>query len=269
MTSKKPIKHHYIPKYHINGFGNSNQLYEYDKNRQKINPNPRSPSQLFYQPNLYTVSVCGQTTYLIEESYSTFESQLSKLIRKIEDLNSAEFDKLNLNEEFSNLVKINISIQFWRNPIHEQLAKIKSEALLELFDRFYEFNKDVIPFDKKDVKYLFKKKHKKSIFKFIQFCILPLLTFKFDGKLPEGFKILKIREFGYERDLVCTDNPVCFEQINDEMEFSGYFHFPLTKKLLITNDTGYDFDKIQNVMIEKAQEKVVGSSIELLNHFFL
>lgn len=268
MTSKKPIKHHYIPKYHINGFGNSGQLYEYDKNRKKINPNFKNSSQLFYKKDLYTVSYFGETTWLIEEGYSTIEGRLSKFIRTIENLNSEELYELSLDKNFANLIKINISIQFWRNPLYEQLAQSASKVLLKRFDEFYKCNEDYIFFSRKDVKYLFNRNHKKPIFKFIQFFILPFITFKFDGTLPEGFKILKVNEFGYERDLVCTDNPVCFEQINDEMEFSGYFHFPLTRKLLITNDTEHDFDKIQHVMIGKAKEKVVGSSIELLNHFF-
>lgn len=264
-NKQKALKHHYIPQYYLKGFCDDDNLFVYNKKYNQVSKSSKKPAQIFYEKELHTVQFFGKKSQFIEEAYSKLEEGFSKALSKIKTLSFDEFGELVEHDDGAKILMLMLSVQFWRNPINSDLAKVKSEILLTLFDEAVPFNFEVLPVSRKDIKYFYHMRKEESVLKFIQFFILPLITFKLDRKLPAGFQIISMSEQGYKKDLVCTDCPVFFDELTDKFDFSGRVYFPLSKDVLLIKDTTpYNFNNIQKLMISNSKEKVVASSRSLL-----
>lgn len=86
-------RHHYIPEFYIKGFvGNDGKVSVYNKELGKIDPNRKSPKQVFFEWNRNTYNVHGKETDFVEKLYQFGENKFSPIYRKLtERLEQIEF----------------------------------------------------------------------------------------------------------------------------------------------------------------------------------
>lgn len=263
MSQKISKKHHFIPQFYINGFADENKdIYTYDVTYKSVGKTPKKSAQIFYVEDLHTIEMYGEKSLLIEDSYSILEGDFNNVIAYMKAWPNNALSEIVKVPEFSKILILMLSVQYWRNPVNTIRAKQVSEDLIGLFDRAYPTNYEVIPISKKDIKYFYKKRKHLGVQKFIQYLILPLITFKFDSKQLEGVKLLKLSE---NQDFMSSDNPVMIESFDEGFCFSGDFLFPLTKEFAITNVNFSKIQDVDNMVLLNARKKVIASSIERLD----
>ena len=87
MMKSNSNRHHYIPKFLINGFKNSvGTLYVYDKQKDEIKRKPRSPKSLFFEEGRNTVHVKDDlySSIIEDKIYQDHDDISSKVIRKLQ-----------------------------------------------------------------------------------------------------------------------------------------------------------------------------------------
>ncbi len=93
MTMKKSKKnnrskkHHYLPRYYLEGFTNSqNLLYVYDKQEDRILPDPLPPGNLFFMNDLNTIVLeNGEKSDSLEKLYTKTENSFWKTLDRIRE----------------------------------------------------------------------------------------------------------------------------------------------------------------------------------------
>lgn len=112
----KSTIHHYIPKFFINGFVNTDGfLFVYDKKANKIFDNPRSPKSVFYERNRNTVQLgYSKSTSFIEDLYfKRLDNDASKVLQYLSDsaLSDLDFSIQKMVPFYYFLISL-----FWRIP---------------------------------------------------------------------------------------------------------------------------------------------------------
>ncbi|WP_064435902.1 DUF4238 domain-containing protein [Pseudoalteromonas neustonica] len=263
MSKQISKKHHFIPQFYIKGFSNEdNDVFLYDIEYKKVSSSSKKSSQIFYEEHLHTVKKFGQKSLLIEESYSELEGMFSQVVNQMKDWPDDALQEIVKVKEFIKTLILMLSVQYWRNPRNTLAAQEISGRLVELYDQALPTNGEVIPFDRQDVKY-FQKKHKDlAVQKFIQFLILPLLTFKFIPEQLKGLRIVKLKD---ECDFICSDNPVSLDDIDSEFNFIGKAFYPLTKKYAITNIQFKALSELDDFVLSNARKKIIAFSKKRLS----
>lgn len=263
MNKQIAKKHHFIPQFYIKGFANNNEdVYLYDVEYNKVSNSPKKASQVFYKEHLHTVKKIGKKSLLIESAYSELEGLFANMLSQLKNAPDAALQELIKVPEFTKVLILMLSIQYWRNPNNFSEAQEYSRKLVTLYDQALPTNFEVIPFDREDMKF-FQKKHKDlTIKKFIQFLILPLLTFKFNPEQLSGLRIIKLTS-GLE--FICSDNPVNIDGFDSDFNFLGDVYYPLTYEYAITNIQFTSLLKLDKYILANANKKVFGSSKERLD----
>jgi len=123
LNEKESSRHHYIPELLIKGFTNSeNKIYIYDKIKDRIEKNPRSPKSIFFETDRNTVNVTSNidSSFIEEHLYSPIDSKIGPVIEY--------FKKTRLNDlqfELENIAKLELFIitLFWRIPYSDPLVE--------------------------------------------------------------------------------------------------------------------------------------------------
>lgn len=116
ILKKNSSRHHYIPRFLLEGFANSDGLiYIYDKNQNKILDKPRPPKSVFYEPNRNNIELRDSIQISIIEDYfySNVDNISSEIVKyfKNEELNKIEFTNENIAKFLIFLITL-----FWRIP---------------------------------------------------------------------------------------------------------------------------------------------------------
>lgn len=116
LLSYKSSRHHYIPRFLINGFTNPDGLlYIYDKQNDKILDRPRPSKSIFFEVDRNTVEIKnGLTSSIIEDVfYGDIDNRISKIIRyyQTEPLTNIDFKINDVTEMLVFLISL-----FWRIP---------------------------------------------------------------------------------------------------------------------------------------------------------
>ncbi len=118
--SHKSSRHHYIPKFLINGFTNKeNEVFIYDKDRNIIQANPRPPKSIFWEKDRNTMVIDEVKTSIIEdETYLKLDNFYKKAIEtlRVADLNQEHFS---ISEP--HLLHLFVLNLFWRIPATDDL----------------------------------------------------------------------------------------------------------------------------------------------------
>lgn len=266
-------KHHFLPQSYLKRFSSENdELFILNKQFNKVNPQPKSTSQICYQENLHTVYVRGMKALLIEEILSKFESKFSLFVDFIEQYDANVLTECLHNQDYVNTIKMMLAIQFWRNPKSSELTKEIAENLMEVFDSAYELNIKTLSMSRKDLKYIYKKRNNIQIQKIIQFFLLPLITIHLDGKFPKSWRVCSVG-LRDNKKFITSDNPIYTEIFNVETcSFDGEFAFPITENIILTNlgcDNESQFNFIQSKLFENANKLVISSSKATLDDFLI
>lgn len=263
MAKQNSKKHHFIPQFYIKGFADENlDVFIYDKEYKKVANAGKKSSQIFYEMHLHTVKKFGETSLLIEDSYSELEDILSQLVTQIREWPAEILPEIVKNEEFAKLLILMMSVQYWRNPQKTDDAKSLGLSLVSLYDQAVKTNGELMPFTRKDIKFFQKKSTDEAMQKFVQFLLLPLITFKFHPSQVKGLKVVRLKG---EHEFLCSDSPVMIEAIDSEFNFKGQVFYPLTKHFAITNINVKSMSDFDNVVLSHAKKKIIASSKERLN----
>lgn len=115
VLKKNSAKHHYIPRFLSNGFTNAEGLlFIYDKEKDKINRNPRSTRSIFYEEDRNTIEISDYIkSSIIEDFYSKIDNNASKILKVFQNerLNNIEFTTDNISQLLYFLITL-----FWRIP---------------------------------------------------------------------------------------------------------------------------------------------------------
>ncbi|MFB2744624.1 DUF4238 domain-containing protein [Aeromonas veronii] len=253
-------KHHFVPVFYQKGFlSDQGELYAYKKKFGGIKD--WTPSQILYQEHLHTVSMGSEKTVMIEQFLSQIEGKFKEYLSFIEDnLTNPDLVKLLIDDEnFQRVAKLMVSMQFWRTPCKRQLAVEYSKNLVEQFDKVDDEIKEMLGHDRKFVRFLQKRANKDDSIKFIQFVLLPLLTFDLSKKVS-NLKLFRVN--GTEK-LVTSDRPVIFDDLDALFDFK-MFMFPFTKDLLLVGtdkDTkALSIKTVNHLIARKALDVVLSGS---------
>lgn len=110
------FRHHYIPKFLINGFSNSNGLlYLYDKQKDEIFKNPRPAKSIFFENDRNTLHLDDTTkTSIIEDLlYKGIDDRTSKVIKLYQ---TQEISKIDFNPTDTSTFLFFLISLFWRIP---------------------------------------------------------------------------------------------------------------------------------------------------------
>jgi len=103
-------RHHYIPKFLIKNFSDSDEmLWVYNKTEKRIKKNRQSPKAIFFELGRNLFDVNGEQVDNIEKMYGEVDDLLSKTLEKILLTNTMSGRDLTLMIYFASLMK-------WRIP---------------------------------------------------------------------------------------------------------------------------------------------------------
>ena len=92
---KRSSRHHYIPRFLIEGFTNDEGLlYVFDKKKNKILKTPQAPKGIFYERDRNTFELKqGQESSILEDTlYARIDNDASKIIKYFQNENLTKID---------------------------------------------------------------------------------------------------------------------------------------------------------------------------------
>jgi hypothetical protein len=134
---KKSSRHHYIPKFLIEGFTNEQGLlYVYDKQKDEILKKPKAPKSIFFEwdRNTLDLNQGKQSTFLEEEFYSKIDNDFGKAVKYFQDNTLSE---IKITEENTAQFLFFLITLFWRIPATDYAMKDlidRSEIVAENID---------------------------------------------------------------------------------------------------------------------------------------
>ncbi len=119
---KPSTKHHYLPKFYLNGFTNEKGLFcVYDKVEQKFHINQK-PLNWFFVKHLNSFRKENNLIFTLEEPYfSHLDSRLATVIKKVRQTSLQEHPDIHVNDRIDTLMFI--STLFWRSPFTDNIFK--------------------------------------------------------------------------------------------------------------------------------------------------
>jgi len=176
MNSNRSSRHHYIPKFLIKRFTDENGLlFVYDKERDVILKEQKSPKSIFFRWDRNTVDFNGTKKDNLESLYSALDDMLAR------DLDFVLKSGSITPEQLTSLLLL-ATIQKWRVPnIDENFEKIKSSLTQEKLGIKISFKEDDSKEEKKMVEHI----EKSDIFKAASRTTLPFLPLRNPSKLIE------------------------------------------------------------------------------------
>ena len=119
----KSSRHHYIPKFLIKGFTSKDGLlFVYDKKKDKILTDKRSPKSLFFENNRNTLEITSDVkSSILEDSfYQSIDNDSSKVIKYLQNT-----DSRNIELQITDIASLNFFLisLFWRIPKTDYAAE--------------------------------------------------------------------------------------------------------------------------------------------------
>lgn len=257
IEQKNSTRHHYIPKFLIEGFKNSEGLlYVFDKEKNKILKNPRSPKSIFFEDDRNTVELTEtlESSVLEDVLYSKIDNESSPIVKQYQKdpLNEIKFAP----EDNAKFLFFLITL-FWRIPNTDFAA----EDVM---------NRTVISSSGIDPKVLqndptFRKMQRAGLFKHQ---IDEMIKF---GK--KGTKWVNIHQSGREI-YVIGDNPILFKTVPGKFsEFNDIDFLIAVSSNRIFSSTNSSFKNLTEInsirynaaVINQSTRYVGCSNLEALN----
>ncbi|MCC2599786.1 DUF4238 domain-containing protein [Sphingobacterium sp. FBM7-1] len=252
---KSSKKHHFIPRYYINGFADSeNELFIYDKQKDIIRNKKSGSSGIFFEENRNSIDL-GDNVYisLFEEVYCFFDNNLKHLIKLLRS-GVEKIDEKTSNEiiAYMNIFVLDL---YLRNKNNDNL-----------FDEI--FHESEINFVNESLN-----EHRKEIKEMPGFKQL-FRTKLFTSYIEEFFKmdpnkITKIQLINFEMDQICIgDMPLIFFNNHGQPYdlFNSPLILPISKSKLYLRDVSrkksfyYEDTSIFNALIIDRSSKLIGCS---------
>lgn len=123
LSGNRSSNHHYIPKFLLNGFKNSDGLlYVYDKVKNRILKNPRPSGSIFYEKDRNTIEINNTIISSIIEDrlFSKIDSDTSKVVKYYQQ---GDIEKLDFTAENNAMFEFFLINLFWRIPKTDYTAE--------------------------------------------------------------------------------------------------------------------------------------------------
>lgn len=236
MSINQSSRHHYVPKFLIKKFTDENGLlFVYDKERDVILKEQKSPKSIFFSWDRNTVDFNGNKKDNLESLYSALDDMLAK------DLDSVLKSGSVTSEQLTSLILL-ATIQKWRVPnIDENFDEIKNSLNQEKLGIKISFKGSDVEEEKKMIEHL----EKSEIFKAASRTALPFLPLRNPNKLIELHNNSFINVSNQFPSLIgdCT----ILEKSNFDIEELENFVFPLSSSHTLVFKKGTK-KRINNVL---------------------
>ena len=131
--NKVSTRHHYIPRYLIDGFCNSEGLvFIYDKEEDKIKKNPRPPKSIFFENDRNNIVLPDNTeSSILEETlYRDIDNVGSEIVKYFQN---TELDKIAITDDnYAQFLYFLVTL-FWRIPkTDDAVRELVKEAKIEI-----------------------------------------------------------------------------------------------------------------------------------------
>lgn len=220
--NKLSWRHHYIPKFYLNGFVSKNgsfKIYDVKKGQFVKNGKEFFPESYFFEKHSNTMFSPSSNDDFLENYLGDLDNDVAEIFNRIN--RSSSKNNFNINDNDIARLQYFLGVMYWRNPSNYEEIKhlIKSKTLNQLglliLNKYNEINMDdeIEKRLKSDI----------NFFKALKFW-LPNYLF------PTGFKCttpLHIIPFLKGLPAVCSDNPIISY---NPMSFQVYlddFIFPI------------------------------------------
>lgn len=176
MSNNRSSRHHYVPQFLIKKFtDDKGLLYVYDKERDVILKQQKSPKSIFFDWDRNTIDFSGAKKDNLESLYSALDHMLSQ------DLDNVLKSGSVTSEQLTSLILL-ATIQKWRVPnIDKDFNKLKTSLNQEKLGIKISFKGNNSLEAKKMIEHL----EKSEIFKASSRTTLPFLPLRKPGKLIE------------------------------------------------------------------------------------
>jgi len=256
LIKTKSSRHHYIPKFLIKGFENSDgQLYLYNKSTDKISSKLRSPKSVFFETDRNTIIVNEIQTSIIEDQiFDKLDNLTSKLINQFQ-LDAINTDLLSIENQ--GLFQFFIINLFWRLPLTDY-------AVSELIERV-NFTNQYLNADLLKNNDAFRK-------------ILRLKLYEYTIEASKKYNqinskyFVKMSEFK-DNEFILGDNPILFKSTPSEfidLNIMDYMFAVSSKRIYVSTQEKLGpfnvyFCKIFNALIiNQSQNYIVSNNLKLL-----
>lgn len=242
MTNKISNRHHYLPRFYIKNFCNSDgKLFVNDKLNKSNYDNicVKVPKSIFFDWDRNTFSFNGTDTDQLEKLYSSLDSDMAIIIDRLIKDEALEGNKMQV-ETLRKLIHFGYLTK-WRVPqIDDYFASLKREISFGELNLYGGINDQMI-----DLESIFEDKASQE-FKRVLFSGL---LFKDQEQYKEVFKNSFILSF--KKPLFVTDNPFVELSIDKEKEYPSFI-FPITSNLLLIHCDFIEKDQFLKHMIVNA-----------------
>lgn len=231
MTASK--KHHYIPRFYLTGFTDSNnQYYVFDKQTKKIWLT--TPENSFAENHRNTGIVVDQNTSEIhkydmpEEMLAHFDSRSAKAVY---DIRNSTIDDDMLTVERLYALRFFIISTFWRTPANDHIRKdiINSHSFEDLGFGFFNKGKRLADVEKTMMDI--------DLWHKMYPTLLPMVSFseRYKRNNSGDFKLYYRSGLAH----VVTDNPIILQEFKDFSSLNEELIFPISSKVFIIATSRY------------------------------
>lgn len=232
-----PARHHFLPEFFIKRFSENDErsVYVYNKRYDKLNPIPQSAGSICYQRHLYSIGPSNDPFFIIEESFSKFETKWAQTFEMLDgDMQSANALLLDRNGE--NIIRFFYACQFWRTPLRRELAMARADELLTLYDEMEPADL-LVPIERRELKKIIKLKRSTDNIKIIQNFLFPMLTYRANSNNDARFRVID-KPLDYPSELICADVGVVGDTIEEVFGGADLRMFPLSRRRLLVLANG-------------------------------
>lgn len=221
---KDSKRHHYIPRFYIKNFCNSNgNVYINDKSDQSNydNINPKVPKQIFFEWNRNTFEVDGEESTVIEKIYGNIEDIIAPHLSSL--VNSSGIGDTQIIEvaTLRNLIYLGYLTK-WRIPKNDDYVdRLNSSLSFDDLNFFAKTESEIFSLNEA---------WPSSLVPEIKRLIFPTLLFRRQEEYSKVFENTFIISF--TKPLFLTDNPFVEFSLETEKEFQSFI-FPLSSNLLL------------------------------------
>lgn len=231
-------RHHYIPKFYLNGFTSEQgqfKIFDVEKNQFVKEGKDFSPESYFFEKDGNTLISEKEKSDFLEGSYAKRDSAVAEIFNRINQSNGQE--KFNLTDEDIAHIQYFIGVMHWRVPSNfDEIKSIIDRKKLKELGLILQDRTSGAKIEDEHME--MRIKHDPNFFKFMK-AHFPAISFPelFECKTP-----LHILPFPKGLPSICSDNPIISRNPKTFRVYTDDLIFPINaNKLFVRGQRSKDF----------------------------
>jgi hypothetical protein len=243
-------------------------LYIYSKKYNKTNNAPKTPAQICYGKEIYTLNSEDERILFIEDFLGEIESSFSELAKLLNILEADEVNELleDRDSDIFRILKTIIALQYCRNPANTSALDVYINSIEEVHKRSPSTELNVFV-DEDIISSAALMLDDPNTRKIAQFCLLPTLLFNIASVHSSKWKVIS-QDTTWTSDFFCTDNPVYIQDLEASLNFNGHILMPLSKNKILSisqTDSHPTARAALSLLADSASEKLFMSATNLMD----